>query len=99
MKIHDHATGKNKVITKIRGFSILLTDVNRKITFNSMKSLLLNDLLHNKTGCIETEDEHKIRRQKLKRKLVTVHEKRKYAFNYIKQYVIADNLTVQPYGY
>lgn len=99
MKIHNTETNREKIITKIRGFSLVLSDVNRRINFSSMKSLLMNNLINNREGSIETTDEYKIKRNKLKRQLVTVTQTKKYFFKYIKQYINKSDLTVVPYGY
>lgn len=98
-KNYAFITNKGNVSVHVRGFSMNIKDVNNKINFDTMKELLLKTIINNEKGCITTSDEFKIRRDKNKRRLITVKESREYAFTYIKQRICKDTLSVVPYGY
>ena len=89
----------NTVSVHIRGFSMTLNDVHKKLNFDSMKSLLIDSIINNEVGNITTENEFKIKRDKIKRQLLTVNESRNYSFSYIKQRINKETLSVEPYGY
>lgn len=98
-KNYAFSTTHGNISVHVRGFTMSLNDVNKKINFSSMKDLLLKFLIHNEEATITTSDEHKIVRQKNKRRLVTVKQNRQYCFKYIKQKICRDTLSVRPYGY
>lgn len=98
-KNYCYITNKNKIEVHIRGFTMSIKNVQEKLNFDSMKELLLNNLVNNEEGTITTLDVNKIRRDKNKRRLMTVQENKKYSFRYFKQRLVKETLSVEPYGY
>lgn len=98
-KNYAYRCSDGRVAVHIRGFSMSIHDVQNKLNFDSMRSLLIDSIINNEEGSITTENEFKITRDKVKRHLITTHEHRTYRFRYIKQRINKETLSVEPYGY
>ena len=98
-KNYAYKTSEGETSVHIRGFTMSLNDCQDKLNFQSMKKLLIDTVINNEEGVITTANQYKIKRQKIKRQLLTVNEERNYKFKYVKQRIVKEHLSVEPYGY